>query len=100
MAGKSLVRGTRLLYLLTNHHLDSIGLQRSYIYLAGGWKLVEVVLVLYSEILTCSLLHLCACVVLCSSDYCPPWPGVWAPCCAVFFSDWCRGRLLRPQQRL
>jgi hypothetical protein len=35
------------------------------------------------------------------SDYCPPWPGVWAPCCAVFvFSGWCRGRLPRLQQRL
>jgi hypothetical protein len=35
------------------------------------------------------------------SDYYPPWPGVWAPCCAVFvFSGWCRGRLPRLRQRL
>jgi hypothetical protein len=35
------------------------------------------------------------------SDYCPPWPGAWAPCCAVFvFSGWCRGRLPRLRQRL
>nr|ACG40683.1 hypothetical protein [Zea mays] len=39
--------------------------------IAGGdCKLVEVVLLLCSEVLPCSLLHLCACVVLCSSDYC------------------------------
>jgi hypothetical protein len=35
------------------------------------------------------------------SDLCPPWPGAWALCCAVFlFSGWCRGRLLRLRQRL
>jgi hypothetical protein len=35
------------------------------------------------------------------SDCCPPWPGVWAPCCAVFiFSGWCRGCLPRFRQRL
>jgi hypothetical protein len=35
------------------------------------------------------------------SDYCPPWPGAWAPCCMVFvFSGWCRGRLPRLRQRL
>jgi hypothetical protein len=51
---------------------------------SGDWKKVEVVLLLCSVVLPYSLLHLCACVVLCSSGYCPPWPGVWAPCCAVF----------------
>jgi hypothetical protein len=42
-------------------------------------------------------------LVWCSvySDYCPPWPGAWAPYCAVFvFSGWCRGRLPRLRQRL
>jgi hypothetical protein len=35
------------------------------------------------------------------SDCCPPWPSVWAPCCAVFiFSGWCRGHLPRFRQRL
>jgi hypothetical protein len=72
------------------------------IQLAGGdWKKVEVVLLLCSAVLLHSLIHLCACVVLCSSDYCPPWPGVWAPCCTVFvFSGWCCGHIPQPQQQL
>jgi hypothetical protein len=63
----------------------------------GDWKKVEVLLLLCSVVLPHSLIHLCACVVLCSSDYCLPWPGAWAPCCAVFvFSGWCCGRLPQP----
>jgi hypothetical protein len=38
--------------------------------------------VLYSSLLLC----LGTCVVPCTlSGLCPPWHGVWAPCCAVFF---------------
>jgi hypothetical protein len=52
----------------------------------------------------CSSLLLClgTCVVPCTlSGLCPPWPGAWAPCCAVFlFSGWCRGRHPRLRQRL
>ena len=82
-----------------------IGSIRSLVFcnqLAGGdWKKVEAVLLLCSAVFPCSLILLCACVVLCVSDYCPPWPGVWAPCCAVFiFSGWCGGRLPRFRQRL
>jgi hypothetical protein len=102
MAGKTLVRSTQLLYFAGK---SSPPFNRSleFQYSSRRWLevLVEVVLFLYSEVLPCSLPHLCACVVLCSPDYCPPWPGAWAPCCAVFvFSGWCRGRLTRPQQRL
>jgi hypothetical protein len=66
------------------------------------WKKVEV----NPALVRIGLLALCcfsSAPVWCSvgSDSCPPWPGVWAPCCAVFlFSGWCHGRLPRPQQRL
>jgi hypothetical protein len=102
MAGKTLVHSTQLLYF-AGKSSPPFNRSLAFQYSSRRWLevLVEVVLFLYSEVLPCSLPHLCAYVVLCSPDYCPPWPGAWAPCCAVFvFSGWCRGRLTRPQQRL